>query len=379
MHEGNGFHLPENIIYEILTRLPASSLARFKSVCKEWNSLILSPQFAKSHLHQATTSSNPYSHARCALVRTFRSSIGGGRAAFDDDVTGLMVKIHCDSFISDCSFSVGSCNGLVCFGSYFHGFHHVNNFYFYNPITRQHRRVSTPFQGLSRQDMTAAFGYSSFLEDYRFVVVCRPVRTSGTRVFVYSLFRDNSWTEIKGEGIREIESLVPAEMGVEVDEKLHWLMAPVSDQNDVRIVGFDLVDKGCKLVPMPMPNLRLSSRLSVLSGCLCIWSYDEHGEAQLWMLKRYGAWDSWTKMFNLGVDVRSPDFGVGGDKSVGFIEAKKVFVQTTCRKLLIAGLYQNPPAYETVVNDLGDYEVMSYVESLISPLQTHTCNHTSAG
>ncbi|XP_057422520.1 putative F-box protein At3g17500 [Lotus japonicus] len=42
-------HLPEELIPQILLRLPVRSLVRFKSVCKSWLSLISDPKLGKSH------------------------------------------------------------------------------------------------------------------------------------------------------------------------------------------------------------------------------------------------------------------------------------------------------------------------------------------
>ncbi|CAI9107269.1 OLC1v1006587C1 [Oldenlandia corymbosa var. corymbosa] len=42
-------HIPYDIIFDVLTRLPAKNLMRFKTVCKSWNSLICDPYFADIH------------------------------------------------------------------------------------------------------------------------------------------------------------------------------------------------------------------------------------------------------------------------------------------------------------------------------------------
>ncbi|XP_027120716.1 F-box protein At5g65850-like [Coffea arabica] len=42
-------HIPDDVTFNILKRLSAKSLMRFKSVCKSWNSLICDPCFADCH------------------------------------------------------------------------------------------------------------------------------------------------------------------------------------------------------------------------------------------------------------------------------------------------------------------------------------------
>ncbi|RXH90692.1 hypothetical protein DVH24_035456 [Malus domestica] len=45
-------HIPEEILFEILVRLPVKSLLRFRCVCKSWNTLISSPDFRNAHLEK---------------------------------------------------------------------------------------------------------------------------------------------------------------------------------------------------------------------------------------------------------------------------------------------------------------------------------------
>uniref|UniRef100_A0A0D9WMC3 F-box domain-containing protein n=1 Tax=Leersia perrieri TaxID=77586 RepID=A0A0D9WMC3_9ORYZ len=50
--------IPEEIVEQILLRLPVKSIVRFRSVCKSWQSMIADPRFTRLHLqfHQSTTS-----------------------------------------------------------------------------------------------------------------------------------------------------------------------------------------------------------------------------------------------------------------------------------------------------------------------------------
>lgn len=46
--------IPQDIIMDILSRLPVKSLLRFRSVSKEWYKLISDPHFIKLHVNQCT-------------------------------------------------------------------------------------------------------------------------------------------------------------------------------------------------------------------------------------------------------------------------------------------------------------------------------------
>lgn len=44
----------EELIFEILVRLPVQTLLQFKSVCKAWHAIISDPFFIRMHLQQST-------------------------------------------------------------------------------------------------------------------------------------------------------------------------------------------------------------------------------------------------------------------------------------------------------------------------------------
>ncbi|GAB4826229.1 hypothetical protein Ancab_009094 [Ancistrocladus abbreviatus] len=105
--------LPQELIFtEILTRLPATSLLRLKSVCRQWNSMISTAQFAKLHLRRI--SSNPFTHTRCFI----KSSDSFHLLDLGTDIPGLNALFDATNFGIDdvrSAFPIGSCNGLVCF------------------------------------------------------------------------------------------------------------------------------------------------------------------------------------------------------------------------------------------------------------------------
>ncbi|WCJ26287.1 F-box and associated interaction domains-containing protein [Euphorbia peplus] len=61
--------LPEDILIEILIRLPVKSLSKLKTVCKSWFCIIKSKEFVKRHLHRAhSTRSNQHNDVLGLLV-----------------------------------------------------------------------------------------------------------------------------------------------------------------------------------------------------------------------------------------------------------------------------------------------------------------------
>ncbi|GAB4826228.1 hypothetical protein Ancab_009093 [Ancistrocladus abbreviatus] len=106
-----------------------------------------------------------------------------------------------------------------------------------------------------------------------------------------------------------------------------------------------------------------------MDGCLCVWTYLRIGRViEMWSLKQYGVWDSWTKLFRL--DVLPAEKGLCYEL-FGSVEAGKVLLHIDeDPELTLVDLKEDPPNYVPVVPDLHSLEVVSYVESLVSPIDT---------
>ncbi|KAL3726849.1 hypothetical protein ACJRO7_031707 [Eucalyptus globulus] len=98
----------EEIIIDILLRLPAPSLVRFKCVCKWWRSLISDPGFVQSHLQR----------------------LKAGDSIPSQKIIGHVVVPHRIKPFWNPRV-VGSCDGLVCLIG-------PCSFLIYNPTTREY-------------------------------------------------------------------------------------------------------------------------------------------------------------------------------------------------------------------------------------------------
>ena len=309
--------LTQEIIEEILSRLPVKSLIRFKSVCKQWFSLITDPKFAKLHLNQAINKENYFNNKKL-LVSIYR----GNRAvdAVSPSVHGQVVSYYNGMVCMDYEFNtstytmvshnvvvdshfrlfgrkvVGSCNGLICV---VHGF---NTFYLWNPSTREEKTLPHPivvhlgrvFHG----HLLQGFGYDDSTDDYK-VIRCSFGPSKHTTE-VFSL-RTNYWRIIQ----EEFPIGYPSQsLGVFVNTALHWDVDKIYDGDRVnpsnRVVSFDLTEEKYMEVPLS-DELRTGScpTLGVLGGDLSTIKRDSDDGHQVWRMKEYGIKDSWTKLIKI--------------------------------------------------------------------------------
>ncbi|KAK9684941.1 hypothetical protein RND81_10G244300 [Saponaria officinalis] len=111
--------LPIDLIAaEILPRLSAKSLLRFKCVCKSFNTVVSSPEFVRHHLRHSISSDNRLVNILTTelpfyTVKTFDlDSLSTSTTATAASATF--------SWLEHASI-VGSCNGLLLFGGGFSG------------------------------------------------------------------------------------------------------------------------------------------------------------------------------------------------------------------------------------------------------------------
>lgn len=146
--------MPEDIVEEILHRIPARFLLRWKAVSKGWKSLIESGHLAEKHLRRRQ---KLYGAEEFKI--TFESSD-------DSDSRGFVAKIFTkyeglpDNIESQVLPRVpGSCNGLVCV-------YDLMNVYLTNPMTHVKRKLALS----QRTKLSVGFGRDVVTGEYKVVV-----------------------------------------------------------------------------------------------------------------------------------------------------------------------------------------------------------------
>ncbi|XP_074318881.1 F-box protein CPR1-like [Silene latifolia] len=226
--------LPDDIIMEILSRLPVKTLLRFKSASKSLLNLIISPEFVKLHLGRSLIR-----NASVALLHWGEAFL----ACFDFDhpqhpVVQLIVHPDVIKLLESYQYEnssqlyfpifIGICNGVVCFGK-------AKEFVLYNPATRDYRQIPRlrmrelcrsimPDDELYRSiEFEDVFVYDYNADDFKIFSsvhhITTPNQNDDFEFYLYSL-KDNSWLKIESptQGLR----VDPSRAHI-ANNSLYWL------------------------------------------------------------------------------------------------------------------------------------------------------------
>ncbi|KAL0284019.1 UNVERIFIED_CONTAM: F-box protein [Sesamum radiatum] len=265
--------LPHEIVIDILSRLPITSLIRLSFACRSFNSLSHDPNLV--NLHVSRSSMNESS---CLI---FHSDYPiQNQLHFLQLSDERLRRIDTPFAVSMPEFSIlGSCNGLLCL---------INTLFresisLYNPFTRAYLELPKNYD-LQDQVIVYGFGFHPVTKDYKVIKIAyhtvsfyrrmtrnfRGFKTHQKRqeseVRVYSLSR-NAW-ENKGTVPYRLERW--SSPGILVSGRLHWVA-------------------GCNLSAL---DGRLCAAVPVSPG---------HGALDIWILKEYGVSESWVKEYSVGV------------------------------------------------------------------------------
>ncbi|XVF39336.1 hypothetical protein PTKIN_Ptkin01aG0026400 [Pterospermum kingtungense] len=246
--------IPQDIVLSILSLLPVKSFFRFKSVSKEWLSLINDPYFIKLQLKQSVKTRNNLKIILQEIESDQLLSLGFASVNYLDIPKELShTKL------------VDSCNGILCLldGSQTH-----RSTMLWNISTGEYKVVELPYSWHQVNLLTLyGFGYDSFNDDYKVVRIVQKETNcvSGspsliTEVKVYSL-KTNSWRSCEESP------------NYYILEKHHRI---------------ELLDN--------MERQKYNIALGALRGCFCAMATGFDNKVHVWMMKDYGVKESWMLM-----------------------------------------------------------------------------------
>ncbi|KAI3815110.1 hypothetical protein L1987_14766 [Smallanthus sonchifolius] len=301
---GSGFEvLPRDLLLDVLTRLPISSLIQFRFVSRSCYALSHDPELPRLY-HPVAARADPILVFHCDYP--IRNQLYFVRYDGDHGGDKVVRKISTPFCGSMPEFNVvGSCNGLMCLSDSLYG----EPVYVFNPFTRNHLELPKCRQ-FQDQEVVFGFGFHPVTNEYKVVRIVyyrtnhRLTRNNRSyprsEVHVLTIGEpnssSNSWRCL-GKVPYQLDR--QAKEVVVVNGRLHWVSRPgrLGGLPGRTIVSFDLKDEQFKLVSKPVN--RSNYHLAVINDCLAAAVSCGYGKLEIWVMKEYDVKESWTKLFNI--------------------------------------------------------------------------------
>ncbi|XP_062005782.1 F-box/kelch-repeat protein At3g06240-like [Rosa rugosa] len=355
--------LKNDIIIEILKRLPAKSLLRFRAVCKSWCAFISnSSNFSRKHLSHAVTDSSsfrvlyslmPPLSVDCEALLKKDGPVQGRKLKLPNRykqhrrTTGSLKR-------EVANIVVGSCNGLICLLLKW------GYVVLWNPCTRKVNKLPKQTHVKTHQTFYG-FGYDSCTERYKIILGDMP---SMPKTLAHMAIFTTSWRNFDDVQIHnEIYG-----RGCLLNGALHWIESAqwdaIEDDHSgpsrLSIISFDLAEeKFQNLVSLPsLVTQDTSAKVwtSRDSIFVCFWNGTVRTETKLtiWEMKEYGIEDSWTNVGHISFNSHPECYW-----PLKFFEDGN-FLMTICGGLLVYD-----PEKKTIRSN-SDLPIL-YMETLVSP------------
>ncbi|XP_065858814.1 F-box/kelch-repeat protein At3g06240-like [Euphorbia lathyris] len=350
-------HLPPEIIIDILSRLPAKPLFRFKCVCTSWLSLISNnPEFAKAHLRHAKQDTGVNRYRLCLPKSPFQSIDHDAYCYGNNVVTRNLTYRHA---VTDELDFIGSCNGLIALA-----LDSDSDIIVWNPTTGD-SRLLPPGDSSMSDKVFSGFGYDSYLDDYKVVRgVAAASSESGIKMEVFNL-KGNTW-----RSINDLKSNISINGScISINGFLYWLVHIEHYPNEkLGIISFDLAEeKFVEMVEVPDDLTKKFGSNSLKmhrvgeNVCVCTDCYQDCYEG--WIMERDGSEISWRKWYS-------------------FRKQRMPRCQQWCEVIWVAKngnvlfdfdgtglLLHNPEAHRSFQYHINweGFQTITYLETLVSP------------
>ncbi|KAL6145149.1 hypothetical protein ACLB2K_055837 [Fragaria x ananassa] len=296
-------YLPQQVVVEILVRLPVKSLIKCITVCKSWRSLVESSAFMDTHLSRQNDNTNllllKVGTRDCDLCLLHNPETGESNNLIQSTQTSrLEFDVH------------GTCNGLICLSSQSHDSHLPYFAIIWNPSIRRFVFLPRPrVVDYENVEQFHAFGFDMPTNDYKVLRIMSYLDRSDVppntpyEVEVYSLAR-GSWKSLSAVVVpKDYNHYLEFRDGVLLNGSLHWFQ--LGNNRDNFIVTFDMYNEVfCEMV---VPDA-IKTGLHIL----CMTRYGEslaivdmaeldgfEATFHVWVMNKYGVIDSWNVLYSV--------------------------------------------------------------------------------
>ncbi|KAL9670473.1 hypothetical protein QQ045_008026 [Rhodiola kirilowii] len=315
--------LPDDLIVEIFSWLPASSVVKFRYLNKSCNSLIENKRFVILHLRRTVENINETRRWRVLMLRRGGKSVSCIKVDGLDKLRSQVGHMVVDRSICEvvpmkldfCSDEViGSCNGLFCNYSY-----KLKKFMVWNPSTGVREYVDDCYHP-TYWNWWSVVGFGnendgSATDGFKIVRLTWAKRNNSNEEY----YAPHIAVEVRiftlgGRGWRNSVVMVPMMHllwdGLYFKGALHWVDThPSMPAAGVKrgIVVFSLrKEKFEQIMPLPECDDDIKLRhfqLTVMCGRLAVFYcspfWSNSSTFEIWVMERYGVKESWTKQVTI--------------------------------------------------------------------------------
>ncbi|KAI8551347.1 hypothetical protein RHMOL_Rhmol06G0179000 [Rhododendron molle] len=296
-------YLTQDLLIDILTRLPAESLVRLTPVSKSWHSLITSPKFISQHLH--LTASNPDNDRLLVRYRSDKPKQDHYSVVLDGNDSFRQLKTFDYPFDRVGYSVVGSCNGLICLSD--DQYCYRDNMFLWNPSIRKFfamPRYNVTFKSHGPFAHCLGFGFDPVTDDFKVVRVVQTGEDCDSippEVEIYTL-KTGRWRYISEKALPLM--IVERYRQAYVNGAAHWMafhQGTLLTCFHYTILSFNMSDEVFNEILVP-DSITHEGSLVVFKESLslfqhCVNDNDQH--YSVWMMKEYGVATSWAKLFRI--------------------------------------------------------------------------------
>ncbi|XP_062009861.1 F-box/kelch-repeat protein At3g06240-like [Rosa rugosa] len=286
-------YFDEDIVSEILARLPVRSLLRFRCVCKSWRALIADSHFVKKHSSYAERGIGDNNSKLLFLMNpplsidyeALKDLKEGGDGWFARRELHFPVKLAAYQFMHERIRILGSCNGLICVECQGVGI------VVWNPCTGEYKVLPNPPTDCHPSDFYG-FGYDSTTDDYKII---RGRRSSEEALIHVFTLKTGSWRTTRDHDYAEFWG-----KGCLFNGALHWL---VSTYPGSRIMSFCVAEEKFEETVPLLDDYHVFHGVLVYKDHLCVYQILDGIPAVLsvWLMEEYGAKESWTQVIKFSL------------------------------------------------------------------------------
>ncbi|XP_047326007.1 F-box protein At3g07870-like [Impatiens glandulifera] len=366
--------VPNNILVDILSRLPIKSVIRCRCVCKSFlYAISQDPEFPPLHL-----SRSPTELILCPVNEHLFL------VDYENDRNHHLRILRFDG--SYPIMPINSTRGLLCFDMRFSS----RSLVVLNPVTLEYTLIPPPMHFINKENLyivRSGFGYSPMTDKYKALAMVEYTKskfstTTLTAIYTVGSPSTSSWRIIEDPP----EVLFDPSFPSYLNGSLHWI---VTKNSRDYILSFDFDNEKFGEIAMPPPfdivQENHVTNLLVFEGCLsvCMQLIDKK-RVDVWVMKEYGISKSWFKEFVVETPDNSWSSGAFPLKYVNSDKEAVILTFTSEQALVTYNLIEKKivnlnvlPFHNGILNPLMHVPILLPLKDLIIGAEVHLITDAS--